>query len=217
MMKNSEWGAVAYLSHSVYGKNSEVWINNANTGTGTANSGTQWDTSITGCSGSSATASVQNNMTTCASGYDYKQNGVNASTTGNITGVYDMNGGVWERVMASVLDSSGNFVAGSSGFTSKPDSKYYESYPYNTGVNNYSGGKLGDATRETLTGTTGNDRGWYSDYTLMPGNMSDCANCMWFMRGGYVTYSSGSGLFDFYRFTGAGWTSTGSRAVVVSV
>ena len=29
MMKNSEWGAVAYLSHSKYGVNSEVYINNS--------------------------------------------------------------------------------------------------------------------------------------------------------------------------------------------
>ena len=28
IMKNTEWGAVAYLTNSKYGKNSEVWINN---------------------------------------------------------------------------------------------------------------------------------------------------------------------------------------------
>jgi hypothetical protein len=27
MMKNIEWGAVAYLTQSIYGKNSQVWIN----------------------------------------------------------------------------------------------------------------------------------------------------------------------------------------------
>ena len=27
MMKNIEWGAVAYLSHSQYGKEGEIWIN----------------------------------------------------------------------------------------------------------------------------------------------------------------------------------------------
>lgn len=27
LMKNLEWGAVAYLSHSKYGKNAEVWSN----------------------------------------------------------------------------------------------------------------------------------------------------------------------------------------------
>ena len=30
MAKNSEWGAVAYLSYSKYGKDGEVYINNCN-------------------------------------------------------------------------------------------------------------------------------------------------------------------------------------------
>ena len=217
MMKNSEWGAVAYLSHSIYGKNSEVWINNVNTGTGSADTSPQWGTSITGCSGADTGAGVNNNMTACASGYDYKQKGVNASTTGNITGIYDMSGGVWERVMGSVTDSSGAFVTSSSGFTSQPASQYYESYPYNTDTNNYVGGKLGDATRETLVGTSGNNRGWYGDATYMPGNMSDCTNCMWFMRGGYAHYAGSAGLFHFYRAAGNASTYVGSRAVVVAV
>ena len=172
--------------------------------------------SITGCAGSSASASVQNNMTACASGYDYKQKGVNASTTGNITGIYDMSGGAVERVMGSVLDSSGNFVASSSGFTTKPESKYYDSYPYNTDANNYAGGKLGDATRETLAGTSGYNRGWYSDYSAMPGNESDCANCMWFIRGGYATNGGSAGLFGVERDSGGALMSYGSRAVVVA-
>ena len=218
MMKNSEWGAVAYLSHSVYGKNSEVWINNVNTGYGNGEvvSGLlPWGPSITGCSGASASAGVQNNMTACASGYDYKQKGVNASTTGNITGIYDMSGGAWEYVMGSVLDSSGNFVASSAGFTTKPDSKYYDAYPYNTDSNNYAIGKLGDATRETLVRTSG--CGWYSDETYMPGNTSYCANCMWFDRGGDASNGSNAGLFSFYRGIGVAFTSHGSRAVVVAV
>ena len=214
MMKNSEWGATAYLSHSIYGKNGEVWINNVNTGTGVENNGVQWGPSITGCSGSSASAGVQNNMTACASGYDYKQKGVNASTTGNITGIYDMSGGVWERVMGSVLDSNGAFVASSSGFTTKPDSKYYEAYPYNTGVNNYAGGNLGDATRETLVGTSGSARGWYSDASYMPGNISDCTNCMWFNRGGHAYSGDYAGFFNFGSLVGAAGMSGGSRAVL---
>ena len=216
MMKNSEWGATAYLSHSVYGKNGEVWINNVNTGTGASDSGVVWGPSITGCSGASASAGVQNNMTACASGYDYKQKGVNASTTGNITGIYDMSGGVWERVMGSVLDSSGNFVASSSGFTTKPASQYYEVYPYNTNINNYVGGKLGDATKETLVGTSGTNRGWYNDASYMPGNVSDCTNCMWFSRGGGAYFGGGAGLFNFYHNTGLTWSGDGSRAVVVA-
>ena len=28
-MKNTEWGAVAYLSQSAYGKNDKIWVNNS--------------------------------------------------------------------------------------------------------------------------------------------------------------------------------------------
>ena len=70
MMKNTEWGAVAYLSQSIYGKNSEVTINdNEDYYTGGGN------------------------------GTTYRSN-VNQSTTGNVTGIYDMSGGAWEYVAA---------------------------------------------------------------------------------------------------------------------
>ncbi len=76
MIKNSEWGAVAYLSKSKYGKESqEIWINNRYN-------------YLTGCSGNSPDAG-QNIGTTD----DYKsEQGVKASTTGNVYGIYDMNG-----------------------------------------------------------------------------------------------------------------------------
>lgn len=216
MMKNSEWGAVAYLSHSKYGKNGEVWINNVNTGTGVANNGVQWGPSITGCAGTSASAGVQNNMTACASGYDYKNKGVNASTTGNIYGIYDMSGGVWERVVASVVNENGTFIPASSGFTNKPESKYYDEYPYNTDSYNFSISKLGDAMRETRKRTSGSTQNWYNDYTNMPGNLSDCANCVWVDRGGYASDGGSAGLFYVGRSPGDAWTSLGSRAVVVA-
>lgn len=208
MMKNSEWGAVAYLSHSKYGKNGEVWINNVDTGLGKG--------SITGCAGTSASAGVQNKMTACASGYDYKNKGVNASTTGNIYGIYDMSGGVWERVVASVVNEDGTFISAFSGFSNKPESKYYDEYPYNTDSYNFSISKLGDAIRETRKKTSGSTQNWYNDYTLIPGNVSDCANCVWVRRGGYAADGGGAGLFHVDRDLGNAWTTYGSRAVVVA-
>lgn len=71
MMKNIEWGAVAYLAESKYGRNgTEIAMNSSNYKTGAGN---------------------------------YASN-VNQSTTGNIYGIYDMNGTSWEYV-AGVLDS----------------------------------------------------------------------------------------------------------------
>ena len=91
MMKNDEWGAVAYLSKSKYGKqNEEVWINNSSS-------------YITGSAGNIASA-VSNAGTT----NDYTSTqGVKASTTGTVYGVYDMSGGAWEYVAAYV--NNGDF------------------------------------------------------------------------------------------------------------
>ena len=87
MMKNTEWGACAYLAQSSYGKNAKVWINpNSNF--------------ITGQAGSSGSAS----STTSTSKYN-SGNGPQASTTGNVYGVYDMNGGTMELVAAYLANS----------------------------------------------------------------------------------------------------------------
>lgn len=84
MMKNSEWGAVAYLSQSKYGKNTRIWVNPSKS-------------YITGCAGTVATA-LGDNVEGCVYHY-YTSNGQQASTTGNIYGIYDMSGGAWEYVM----------------------------------------------------------------------------------------------------------------------
>ena len=71
MAKNSEWGAVAYLAHSKYGTNGKAIGKNEN------------QSHYTGGSNSETTIYTENKS---------------QSTTGNATGVYDMNGGAWEFV-----------------------------------------------------------------------------------------------------------------------
>lgn len=97
MITNHEWGAVAYLSKSEHGAHIEVVWNNS------------YMDFVTGCSGPEAKFS---NYQTCIK-YN-TENGVKASTTHNIYGVYDMVGGAWERTMAGY-----NNVIGISGFSSK--------------------------------------------------------------------------------------------------
>lgn len=90
MMNNKEWGAVAYLSHSNYGINEEVRINNTN---------------ITGCGASSPDASAATNYDnpdSCAIKYGSGVSSYPQSTTGNITGVFDMSGGRWEFVIQNI-------------------------------------------------------------------------------------------------------------------
>lgn len=82
LMKNSEWGAVAYFAASQYGK------------TPTINSLYEYDNS-------------SNVYHEYAGGKDYKTN-VSQSTTGNVTGIYDLNGGAWEYVAAYYDNGNSN-------------------------------------------------------------------------------------------------------------
>ena len=220
MMKNMEWGAVAYLSSSIYGRynNSttcitsgcETWINNVNTGTGTT-TGVQWGPSITGCSGSSVSAAVANSMSSCANGYDWSTLGVNASTNGNITGIYDMSGGAWEYVMGNMVDSTGNYYPSSSGLT-KPDVKYYDSYAYSASTyTDHARGKLGDATKETLKTFGSETGGWYSDAAGLPSGTRS-----WFDRGGYCSHGTSAGVFYFGRDIGVSYTYGSFRSVITA-
>ena len=129
MMKNIDWGAAAYLSHSIYGINGQIRLNN----------NTDF---ITGCG---AIEDDARKSSTCDIKYGetsiYPQ-----STTGDITGIFDMSGAALERIMAIY-----NNEVGESGFTTLPDSKYYDSYT----DKDFSSVNKGDATYETAQ--------WYDD------------------------------------------------------
>ena len=110
MSKNNEWGAVAYLTQSIYGRCTssttctEIGINN----------NSSYITGYGAPAGSSS--SVTNGTYNTALGKD-------ASTTGTIYGIYDMSGGAYEYVMGVY-----NNAKSSSGFNSLPDEKYYNNY-----------------------------------------------------------------------------------------
>ena len=169
MMKNMEWGAVAYLSSSIYGRyiNSstcidsgcEVWINN--------NSG--YTTGCAGSSVSSGQASTCNAWNTAT--------GVNASTTGNIYGIYDMSGGAWEYVMGNYNDT-----IGSAGFSSMPEAKYYDKYTGTDSSSDFTKYHLGDATKETLKTKSAGRNAWYQDYSY-----SVSSSNPWVGRGAITT------------------------------
>ena len=140
MMKNIEWGAVAYLKQSKYGLGTTDIAVNTNS------------SYYTGGGQSDA----------------YKTN-VAQSTTGNIYGVYDMSGGAYEYVMGNMKNSSNAFYSSYAGFTTAPDAKYYDSYKYDSSSNTtHARGKLGDATKETLATFGNTSGGWYSDYAYFP-------------------------------------------------
>ena len=181
MMKNMEWGAVAYLKQSKYGLGTTDIAVNTNssyyTGGGTSDA--------------------------------YKTN-VAQSTTGNVYGVYDMAGGAWERVMGNMKNSSNAFYSSNAGFTTAPDAKYYDSYKYDSSSNKtHERGKLGDATKETLTTFGSNTGGWYSDYAYFPSS-----SYSWFLRGGFYSNGTHAGVFNFNKGVGGGGSDSSARAVL---
>lgn len=189
MMKNMEWGAVAYLSHSKYGKNAEISINNnSNLITGRQGKYTYNDFIIR-----------DGNITLNKEA----GTGVLASTTGNVYGIYDMSGGANEYVMGVEKTSNGTIQYQSSGFNASNmvESKYYDLYEYGTSTSDYSRSKLGDATGET--------RNWYGDTQ----NFISSSNG-WFVRGGDYYNGSGAGAFYFSNYAGYA-SGTGARAVLL--
>ena len=180
MMKNSEWGAVAYLAQSSYGKNEEVWINpNSNF--------------ITGQAGTSVNASG----TTRTYAYNNTQYGIQASTTGNIYGVYDMSGGAWERVAAYVNNGHDNLEHYGSSLVNAASymKDVYDMGSGNTPEANYEAntGKYGDALFETSsTGASPYTNSWYQDHSGFANGSH-----AFFCRGGLYNGGADSGIFYF--------------------
>ena len=141
MMKNDEWGAVAYLSKSKYGKNAEVDINS--------------DSSYyTG--GGSGNAYVTN---------------VGQSTTGTVHGVYDMSGGAYEYVAAYVNNGNSSLSNGESLVNGDAKTKnVYSKGSSDDRDSNYSAnsGKYGDAVYETSVNGNSSNSSWYGDDSYFP-------------------------------------------------
>jgi hypothetical protein len=193
MMKNTEWGAVAYLSYSAYGIDDEIWINNNSN-------------FVTGCVGDSESATQ---VSGCANPYN-SSTGYNGSTTGNITGIYDMSGGAWEYMAAYIDKNTGN-----SGFISATFSqyaKYLDVYNASSEISTYQYRILGDATGEMgpfYYVSSNYYNNWFQDYSHFVDS-----SYPWFKRGGDYSSGSGAGQFAFGRYTGVASSYGGARLVL---
>ena len=199
MSKNNEWGAVAYLTQSIYGRCTssttctEIGINNNNN-------------LITGY------GAPAGSNTTITNGAYNTTLGKDASTTGTIYGIYDMAGGSEEYVMGVLADSNGKprsgwISEGNSGFTGTlddgttytgiafPDSKYYNLY------------KGTSYTGHALTET----QGWYSDAARFVNTSS-----VWFSRGGDFHDSAYAGVFRIGSLNGSSSNTHSSRFVITN-
>ena len=197
LMKNTEWGAVAYLAQSSYGKNAEVWIN--------PNSD-----SITGQAGEEPVVSNTPSTDEYNSG-----NGPQASTTGNVYGVYDMSGGAYEYVAGYVNNGNPNLTEyGSSLVNGAAYTKdVYIKGSADDSKTNYAAAasKYGDAVYETSNNYNSDNGSWYGNYSLFP-----CSTGPFFIRGGFYDNASGAGLFFFVN-GGIAYSNNGFRPVLVAL
>ncbi len=142
LMKNSEWGAVVYLTESKFGRNgTEVATNN---------------------SSSYITGSSEGNSSESSSDITYQyytEKGVLASSTGNVYGIYDLSGGATERVTGYYKDGESSILDYGSLFTKNKISDIY-STAYD-GTSSNTDYKYGDATYEVA--------GWHNDRSMFVG------------------------------------------------
>ena len=229
LMKNSEWGAVSYLSQSKYGLDgtniviNSVYLNNT----------TKSIYAVTGCASSTADASAVSttigalNNRTQSSVYVWTQkNGTAASSTGTIYGIYDMAGGISERTSSLINNKNDNLKTYGSqiiaDLNNGKSTKYITIYPTGETLGqtmaqasqaNYTNNTkiYGDAIKETSTLGTGTNS-WYSDCSDFVG-----LSTPFLLHGGYYGGTSISGCFAFGRTSGNGSYNRGFRSVLVSL
>lgn len=187
MLKNLEWGAVAYLSYSDYGmcngtSCTGIYINNAYNSTTYGNTGRSGG-AIAGSPETVATHYPDSGSTSTNKysdyGYytydgkevaydgtigDYASDitlGTNASTTGNVYGVYDMNGGSYEYVMADMYSIPTGTYIGPIGTSNSS----FNGVDY-TGTTIYSSGNtlLATVTSSSIVANTDNLK-YYDSYS----------------------------------------------------
>ena len=235
MMKNTEWGAVAYLKQSKYG------LGLTDIGNNTYYINTRYKAG--GCDYSQAgTSSLIKNdqiigsfmvVSLAPSGpsiptlpCDVGNTLTTTSTTGNIYGVYDMAGGAAEYVMGVVQDNT-NTSTPMSGHDTYANSRFTGKVYANGNYTSYTGTAFPSSKYYDLYafGTTDNDssayarrilgdatsetRGWYSDYMYFA-----YARAPWFSRGGYADYGSEAGVFCAYGLDGAAYMGGSFRSVL---
>ena len=207
-MKNSEWGAVVYLTQSSYGRDREKVTINIKSFKN-ANSKNIW--AITGYAENTA-------------------NGIKASSTNNKNGIFDLSGCVVEYTAAYISNGNENIsnygksyastTANSNGYLTL-STKYATVYPYSDSNDSYSGNYnmyldkktttygFGDAILETSNSgadlTSWNEQ---SSWFLRTGNT-------FFQRGGKFDKGS-AGIFNFVSYQGCAIWDGGFRSVLVA-
>lgn len=208
LMKNSEWGAVAYLTQSIFGRDgTKVTINSKNLN----NLNSKYIYGVTGYAENTAL-------------------GVSASSTNNMNGVFDLSGCVWEKTSGYITNGNSNLstYGESFAYTKKNadgyktlSTKYVTVYPYDstndTNINNWIAyNKLkttiygyGDAILETSTSGSGSTS-WNKGYSIFANSTG-----VFFGRGGSYGGSSSSDIFAFGSTVGGPNSAQGFRVCLI--
>ncbi len=181
LTKNIEYGAILYLSQSTYGINSNI----------EKNINTQYYTG----GGSDSTSYILN---------------TSQSTTGNVFGIYDMNGPYQESVSAYIgaLSTSGQYYT-----LASADIKYKDVYVIGSTdsyTENYeaNSGRKGDAVYEVSASPYGTT--WYLQYSSYPTSYDPI-----FTRGSHYASSSSYGAFSVTGTDGDYYSKVTFRPVLV--
>ncbi len=189
MAKNSEWGAITYLTQSKYGVSGQQVKANTNSG-------------ATGGGGNEKTIYTTNK---------------GQSTTNNAYGVYDMNGGLWEN-MASYVNynmSSSNQNDGGYGEKGsllgqneyeKATSTAYKTV-YENGTNQVNSYNLTEHVKGDAIWETSNQSGssWFKGRKQFPNS-----SCPFFSRGDCY-YNSNTSIFGYHCFGNGNQGPIGQR------
>ena len=189
IITNMEYGAMAALSYSQYGKrNNTNYQGNErliflNTAMGNAN----WDKVVTGCSAGTA---INGGTYRCPYSYDYPYYGTGASSTGTIYGIYDLAGGSWECVMGIVSDYPIKDNLGGYNGALPHNRRYYTFYSASD-MYDYSRSQVGDMMGEVVSNKIKN-KTWNGNNAYFA-----TSSYPWVKRGGSFRGGSYSGIFDF--------------------
>ena len=178
-----------------------------------------YDKYMTGCSSGVPSAAL---VSSCGSTYDIMIDqgggkgyaGAGASTTGNITGIYDISGGSWEYTMGVLDKRAGYTETINSGYAGKitngssiggrewPAAKYYDLYTSDDPLTACDGSPCkGHALNEIS--------GWYDDYATMVSMISP-----WADRGGYHGSNTLAGVFVYNNAHGGVYAHVSFRQVL---
>ena len=227
LIKNSEWGAVSYLGQSQYGLNgTNIRINNL-----TLNNSEKTIYAVTGYAAKTlqdGDTKLEDARPVSSTEKVYKwteKEGQTASCTGTIYGIYDMSGGAWERTAAIVNNGNDNLnkygKAIMNALNNGKSSEYVTVYLNgetsgqsidDASKSNYTANTkiYGDAIHETSTAGLG-QTSWHDDFSSFAGLYDP-----FFDRGGACLYTSGAGLFSFYRNAGYSAYDSGLHSVLVA-